>query len=77
MKMECYNFQSNTDKDLRQFLKERKVIFSEQRKSHLYECVRTVLNLTLKKPFLPNFDKLPWSSDISILSPVAISHRYL
>ena len=44
MNMGCNNFQSNTDKNLRQFLKERKVIFSEQRKTHFDECVRTALN---------------------------------
>ena len=74
MNMGCNNFQSNTDKDLRQFLKERKVIFSEQRKTYLDECVRTVINLTFKKKrFLPNINTLQRSSNISILSPVGIS----
>ena len=51
MKMRCNNFQSKSVKDLLQMLSERKVIFSEKKKkSHRDECVRTVLNLILKKP---------------------------
>ena len=43
MKMGCTNFKNKYVKDLQQLLKNRKVILSEQMKSHIDECVRTML----------------------------------
>ena len=90
MKMGCNNFQCKYVKDLQQFLKKRNVIFSEQRKCHIDECVRTC-NINLKvasggliedKAYILNNNYWtgyffhPWSMDLSVLSPVGIFDIY-